>query len=341
MMENNNKLNTLTDPEKSASDPVFIVGCPRSGTTLLQVKLSAIDDLAIPPEDDFILRFYYLMDQDCNKYLSNDDIDLLLDDLFEHDNNTFSQWHVKRTQIEKCIGEYTQLNLRQFIECIYRAFLNRLENKRRWGCKVPYFAAHIPVLHKIFPNARFIHIVRDGRAAYQSMLERRFHPNARQYPRSPFNIAWQWQKFVSLAHNASTNLNEQFLTIHYESLLENPEQIYLQLANFLQVEESQLNQDYYQNILDNQLIRQDNIELYVKPKIDASKAQRWQKELSQYQVVCFEAVAGKTLVEMGYPLSRPPIFMFKKWFIGLMAQSYLSLRNCKQWLKNNVLQSGI
>lgn len=38
--------------------PIFIVGCPRSGTTLMQAKLSAFDRIAIPPEDDFILRFY-------------------------------------------------------------------------------------------------------------------------------------------------------------------------------------------------------------------------------------------------------------------------------------------
>ncbi|WP_394171959.1 sulfotransferase family protein [Thalassotalea litorea] len=333
-----NALATLAEP---GLGPVFIVGCPRSGTTLLQVKLSAIDDLAIPPEDDFILRFYYLLKQDCQKYLSENEIRSLLDDLFEHDNNTFSQWHVERSQIEQRIAQYAKLNLRQLIECIYFAFLNRLENKKRWGCKVPYFAAHIPILHEIFPDARFIHIVRDGRAAYQSMLERRFHPTARQYPKSPFNIAWQWQKFVSLAQTAGLQLGEQFLCLHYETLLAEPEQTYLQLAAFLQVDVSQLNQDYYQNILDNQLIRQDNIDLYVKPKIDASKAQRWQNELSPYQVVCFEALAGKTLVNMGYSLSKTPIWGLRKWTIRLMAKSYLSLRNGKQWLRNIVLQPGI
>nr|WP_185968019.1 sulfotransferase [Thalassotalea sp. PS06] len=308
---------------------------------MLQVKLSAIEELAIPPEDDFILRFYYLLNQDCKKTLTAAEIEFLIEDLFTHDNNTFSQWHVDRKAIEKLIEMRPSINLRGLIECIYQAFLNRLDNKHRWGCKVPYFAAHIPVLHKIFPEAIFIHIVRDGRAAYQSMLERRFHPNSRQYPKSPFNIAWQWQRFVTSAQRAGMAIPRQFICIHYEDLLKDPESVYYRIARLLDVEVDQLNQDYYQNILDNQLIRQDNIELYVKPEIDASKAQRWQQELSHYQLICFEAVAGKTLEAMGYELSRPTTFVLKQWGVRIMASGYLLMRQSKQWLKNTLLQPGI
>ncbi|TKB46643.1 sulfotransferase family protein [Thalassotalea mangrovi] len=321
--------------------PVFIVGCPRSGTTLLQVKLSAIEELAIPPEDDFILRFYYKLKQDCERILTDQEVNHLIDDLFYHDNGTFSQWHVSREQINQELATRKDITLRQLIDAIYQAFLNRLENKQRWGCKVPYFAAHIETLQHIFPFAKFIHIVRDGRAAYQSMLEREQHPDARQYPKSPFNIAWQWQRFVNSAESAGQKFSPQFLRIHYENLLADADAVYAQLATFLDVKVSQLTQDYYQNLLDNQLIRQDNIALYVKPKIDASKAQRWQKHLSPYQLACFEAVAGNTLQHMGYPLSKPPIFMLRQWTIRALAQGYLSLRSCKQWLRNTLLQPGI
>src|SRR4051794_39959960 len=39
--------------------PVFVVGCPRSGTTMLQLMLHAHPRIAIPPESRFVLPAYY------------------------------------------------------------------------------------------------------------------------------------------------------------------------------------------------------------------------------------------------------------------------------------------
>lgn len=285
--------------------PVFIVGCPRSGTTLLQVKLSTLEHLAIPPEDDFILRFYHAVKGDIHKPLTKEMITQLLNDLFEYDGGTFRHWQVTRDAIEQKIQAHQgEIDIRVLIDLIYQAFLSRFEGKTRWGCKVPYFAAHVGVLAKIFPEAKFIHIIRDGRAVYQSMLDR-IAKGAKHFPVSAWRAGWLWRKYVSNADSQGRTLGNSFIPLRYEALVEDDNAEMAKLESFLG--ELRTNNDFYGQLKENQLIRTDNIELYVKPKVDKSDTERWQQSLTPRQVYLVEAMAKSEFNRLNYPLTHPDV----------------------------------
>ncbi len=318
--------------------PLFIVGCPRSGTTLLQAKLSAISSTAIPPEDDFILRFYKKLNHDLHVILDKSTISDLLDDLFQHDGQTFQFWHVKRDDIVteiKAAGE--EIDLRVLIDCIYKAFLNRLDGKVRWGCKVPYFSAHVKTLANIFPEAQFIHIIRDGRAIYQSMLERKKVPGARTFPESPFVVGWMWKRFVTYAQRDGRLLGENFLTIQYEHLLASPKQTELKIASFLGEDRSELKKDYFGQLKKNKLLRDDNITLYVKPKIDSSKAQRWRNELSNFQICAFQEMTSKQLRKYDYVIEKCNLSLTKKLIIISFSRLYTIYQKFRVFVKKKLI----
>ncbi len=258
-----------------------------------------------------------------------------MDDLFENDSNTFKYWEVKREAIIKQIKKVEEdIDLRVLIDCIYKAFLNRIEGKTRWGCKVPYFSAHIKTLVKIFPEAQFIHIIRDGRAVYQSMLECTLMPNIRSFPKSPFVIGWMWLRLTTYAQRDGQPLRKNFLTIQYEHLLADPEKIERQIANFLSEDSNELSKDYFDNIEQNKLLRNDNIEMYVKPNIDSSKANRWKDELTNFQICAFQEMTSKELKKFGYTIEERKLSAVETAKIKVYSRLYLMYQQLRELLKN-------
>lgn len=316
---------TATKPHSFS--PVFVVGCPRSGTTLTQARLSTFERIAIPPEDDFILRFYHLQQGDLSRTLDHARIQYLLDDLYDHDGGTFRHWHVERPAIQSLIDRCdARLNLRHLIELIYLSFLMRFEGKTRWGCKVPYFASHIKTLTKIFPDAQFVHVVRDPRAVFLSMRDRR-HKGATHFPRRPEDAAYLWRRLVAAADSAGKDLPGAFLRIPYEALVGELD-IVSRLASFLGEPLPDNEANYYENLKAMRLIPSQDMQDYVKPTLDGHSGKRWKHILEPVEVAIIDRIAGEQMRRLGYKAVSEPV----PWSAGFA----LSAKRSLYWLNDNV-----
>lgn len=232
--------------------------------------------------------------------LTKDRISFLLDDLFDHDGGTFSNWLINRDQIEQVIMDnFTRLTLVDLIRAIYQSFLNRFEDKVRWGCKVPYFAAHIDTLSRIFPKAKFVHMVRDPRAVYQSMCDRR-EKGALHFPNNAIDAAYLWRRLVIKAEQNGVMVN--YFKIYYENLVSNDD-VMIDLALFLNEEFSEANKDFFSSLEKNKLIRLDNVDQYVKPKMDAESGKRWQSQLKNSEIASIEFMLKKEIIVQNYSLT--------------------------------------
>lgn len=298
----------MNDKDKSRK-PIFIVGCARSGTTLLQSILSSHPRIAIPPEEDFIMRLYpsYCQGKPATHTLSTYEIEAILNNLYNIE-KAFRHWNLDSEALKKRITQGSPATYAETMAEIYTAFAEQFPGKTRWGCKTTYYALHIDRLAKLFPEAQFIHIIRDGRNAFLSMRDRR-RQGEKHLTSSVIKGAWIWRRLVSAAKATGTIINNEFYhEVGYEDLVTEPERTIKKLCLFLHEEEAiGCMMNHYDNETTKKMLNPYNDSKYLKPEFDRSKLQRWKSELSYLENLVFEAIAGDVLETCKYELRNRKI----------------------------------
>lgn len=304
--------------------PIFIVGCSRSGTTLLRLLLTCHPDLCIPPESPFILKLHPKWGN--KKIESFKDIRLICRDLFAS-NRKFRDWGLAEGDIEKRLNNRLPLGFDEFIQEVYGLYMERRDKEAiRWGDKNPGYVHHIGLLSQLFPDAQFIHIIRDGRAVFHSFI----HANRKHgkiYPETPFGAAIFWKE--ALTSSLLFKSMENYMEIHYEDLVLHPESVLRSLCGFLQV--SYLPEEMFS-------YPEANAKLELVPRrrlkwhgntlqnLDKRKPFEWKKGLKHHQVLLFELFAGNCLKSHGFTLLFPfsGIKTVNEGFVQLAKWSRLS-----------------
>jgi hypothetical protein len=240
----------LTATQDTVKKPVFVLGSPRSGTTLLYETLCNHKDLAYvtfnvlrsrvhklpPPMAKTLFKVYSLLRRDPVS-------------LAPHEANNFWIKH---------FGSYRYLTEGDYIPEMSDYYKRNILTVQEMG-KRPRFinknmqnCVRVRLLHKIFPDAKFIHIIRDGRAVAFSILKKRekegistvFLDNLERVldgkyrsDRSPlFNYGLGWAELVKRAREASDFGTDRYYEIRYENLVANTHQEVKKIAEFCELE---------------------------------------------------------------------------------------------------------
>src|SRR3712207_1470296 len=145
--------------------PFFIVGSARSGTTLLRLMLNAHPSVAVPPESRFVVELWTGAERV--------NVAQLLAKLAAH--TRFQAWDLPIEMVEHELEGVTGAPYATAIEAAYQAYA-RGSGKSRWGDKTPRYVESIPLLAKLWPDSRFVHLVRDGRNVALSYADVPFGP---------------------------------------------------------------------------------------------------------------------------------------------------------------------
>ena len=141
------------------SPPLLVLGVSRSGTTLLRVILDRSPGIAIPDESFFVPLL-------ARRHGRSIDPERFLDDVARI--RTVRDWGVSVADVAARIRP--GLPTGNAIAAIYEAYAEAA-GKPRWGDKTPMYMRHLPVLEELFPDAQYVHLIRDGRDAAMSFLE--------------------------------------------------------------------------------------------------------------------------------------------------------------------------
>src|SRR5919112_1630386 len=144
--------------------PIFVVGCPRSGTTMVQLMLHAHPRIAIPPETRFLLTAYWERRR--------------FGDLGRAEGRyALARWIVDRKQTRFAdLGLDAEEIVREItagpgtLGTVFRGYARRF-GKPRWGDKRPAYLQNLDVILRLFPDAQIVHVIRDGRACVASLKE--------------------------------------------------------------------------------------------------------------------------------------------------------------------------
>ena len=204
----------------------FILGRARSGTTLLRSLLDHHSAIIVPPECAFAhnLRSKY---QNIKRWTDKRKQafyrDLLQQPSFAY-MNTDHGWLKKRLELLPCESNYEDLC--RLVWMSYRP-LSPKKAIRAVGDKNPHYCLYAKRLVKVFPEARFIHLVRDPRANVQSLMEVDFEA------RIPASLAWRWNYYNRKTESAKRWRPECFFTLRDEDLVTDPERYIREICSFL------------------------------------------------------------------------------------------------------------
>jgi hypothetical protein len=276
---------------------VFIVGCARSGTTLLQRIVDAHSRIAITPEMHWITDHFrdrkWLGPQ--GRVMPEQVADMV-------QQQRFLQFEFSREQFQGLLGGGEPVSYRAFLEGIF-ALYGKIKGKRLVGNKTPNYVRRIPTLHALWPEAKFVHLIRDGRDVCLSVLNwNHAHRTAGRYStwaEDPVSTtAFWWERKVRLGRQGGQALRRGlYCEVRYEDLVSRPADICAKLCDFLGVPN------------DHAMLRFHEGRSPTEPGLDAGHAWRpitpglrdWRSQMPSEDVERFETVAGNLLAELGYP----------------------------------------
>jgi len=273
----------LTDPV-----PVFIFGCGRSGTSLLSRMLNQHPRIAVPYESHLFNTFYGWLPLYGDLHDAKN-LNRLLDDILSTD--VMQDWDPGLSP-DEIRARLTRHDFAGVFDAILSAYALKT-GKARWGEKTPQHIYFWDQISEHFPEARVIHIVRDGRDVALSLLRARFGP------KSIYGCAIYWNKYLLEVAKLKKIIPAQNIhQMYYEALLKNPEEELRQLCDFIE-------EDFFPDMLDFHKNKSryktdpQNQQNLMTPLLTDNN-QKWRREMSERQLHVFESISGDFLQEYGY-----------------------------------------
>ena len=285
----------------STKDPFFIFYDSRSGSTYLAKCLVENANVCIPPEANFVTSI--IKSYGVKAIKTERDIKLLCDII--GDDCKFIDWNIKLEDIfsksKKQLKRNKELYLREFFFYILELFseqLPRREDCKVFGFKKGSYMLYFKQLKEIFPHAKFIHLIRDGRAVFNSKKSSIYSATGKPFETEPCQAAKMWKKKVKLSRHIDSLYPDNSIIIHYEKLITYPNSTLNEVANFLNLNILSSVSSYYYEIPE----RYGRLHKNIEKQPLMSRIDSWKTSLSSQEIEKYEAIAGKILTLEGYSL---------------------------------------
>jgi len=268
---------------------VFIVGCGRSGTTLLQSLMNSHPNIVATHECMFVLTLYPAFGRIRN--WGKKDILRFVEalDLMK----IFSLWSLdKKALIAELLTASEFADYPLLCKMVY--YKMRKDKKKILALidKNPLHSIFIKKILAIFPEARFIHLVRDPRDTVNSNIKRFNKKNT-------FFLARKWVGFNGKIEHMKFQIPDKVFTILYEDMIINTENVFRQLCNYLEVDYNTaiMNHDFRER-----LQRYEGLKFYERAKmihqnllepINAANIGKWKNEMSEFDRTVTEIITRK------------------------------------------------
>lgn len=275
--------------DNTASPPFFIVGCGRSGTTLLQSLLDAHPNLTIPPESQIYARFgetfpHYgnlAVERNRRRFIRD-----LLRDVY------IRKWNMDCSveDVEQAAPEFTRAGIIEALFQLYR----KDQGAERWGDKTPNHIRCLPLIREDFPDAPLIHLVRDGRDVAEAFRRMMYGPV------SALGLGRTWRREVmhwrTYQEQAGT---DNMMEVQYEDLVRVPKDVIERVLAFIDEPFVDTTSDYADAEV-SKLIGDEPWHASLQQGITTEKVGIYRRRFSEREIELIEYMAGDALEAYGY-----------------------------------------
>ncbi len=293
--------------------PIFLFGFERSGTTLLSMMVGAHPDLALPLT---VTGLWYKYGGKLGKYndlAGREDVQSLVIDLLEEER--IRLWDEELTP-EDIFAAGEIHSYPDVVAAFHQAYAEK-KGKTHWA---NLDIATLDEMHRAvnwFPEAKFLHIVRDCRDVALS------HETMPYGASNPLECAQNWERRLSANRKMGAMLgSDQYMVIRYEDLVLQPEETLGKVCGFLELEYSDKMLSYGSMV--ESKIPADRRWLW--PDLDkapqADRCNQWKSKMPAYKRIIIEGEAGGLLKQLGYetyktiPKSITAYLMELWYFLG-------------------------
>lgn len=205
---------------KNKFSPIFIVGNPRSGTTLLASIFNRHTKISVPPETQFFFDVYKqeLEGQSLGRQRL---VELALS------SKRIRDMDLDKSVLENAYLEY-EPTFQTLLQCIISLYAEN-QNKIRPGEKTPLHLHYVAKILDWYPYAKIICVIRDGRDVVNSLLNVSWHHN------NIISHSYEWLKNALLSIKYQSKFRDSFIVIKYENLVNNPQRIVRDLCQYIGV----------------------------------------------------------------------------------------------------------
>jgi hypothetical protein len=277
--------------------PIIVVGCPRSGTTMLQLMLHAHRRIAIPPETRFVLETYRrrrhlgdLRDTAIRRALARQ--------IVTTPKTRVSDFGLDPDAlVEEIVAGPPTLG--SAFGIVLRAYARRF-GKPRWGDKRPAYVDNLDAILRLFPDAQVVNLVRDGRDCVASLKEMVWHRGG------IYEAVSGWARAVDSAAAAARRLGPgSFHEMRYEELVADPEPHLRELCRFLG-EEYDPAMTAPAAVADIAVPADKTWHARTRSAVSSDRVGSWRERLEPWEIGLCEAAFGARLKARGYELSGAP-----------------------------------
>ena len=295
--------------------PIFIGGFQRSGTTLLRYVLDSHPNIACGPETVTLVPDVRIH---VEKMLANDRF-----------SNSLKNFDLSQEDILRIFA-------REPIEKFFRKYLAG-QCKPRLATKTPTNCLHFDFLGELFPDAKFIHVIRDGRNCVCSLDKVSWFGDTLSNLAAFDLAAERWARWTVEGMRHGSALDDRYLEVRYEALIKEPKSEISRILKFL-------NEPWHDAVLNHserKYIHEVAVDSGNKAgasrPIESRAHDAWRKKMSVKQQIRFARIAGELLYDLGYEL--PSEYPRGAAYKDNESQNKGKFRRARKWLAHRLCPS--
>ncbi len=280
----------------------FVCGVTRSGTTLLRLMLDSHPEVAIPGETHWVPKLIKSFER--GEQTAADAAHLAID------HKRWGDFHLDAAELRARIEGLDPVTAADTIRAFYMLYAER-EGKIRYGDKTPGYVREMRRIQRVLPEARFVHIIRDGRDVSLSHLRMNWGPET--YEQS----ARLWRNRIRKARKMAPSVNH-YMEVRFEDLVADTEGVLRRVCDFIELDFDPVMLDYHERAEGRlqekarELPRKGRPNQSAEARMDSHRLAKepprsdrvgmWRERMTPEEVAQYESVAGDMLVELGYEL---------------------------------------
>ena len=305
--------------------PVFVVGSPRSGTSLLYHTLLSSGGFAVYDQET---NFFSGLATRVGNLAERRNRERLIGEWLRSDYFKVEGLNFEALKQEiLCDGRSSGDFLRIVMENLARS-----QNVQRWAEKTPDHVLYLQEIKRTLPDALIIHVIRDGRDVALSLDRIGFLLPYVWSKRSTVMVCglyWQWMVEVGTKFGAT--LGRDYLQVHFEDLVQDPQGTLGNIGKFIDHD------------LDYARIQQVGIHTVRKPNTsfrsdfestNFQPVKRWERYFPESELAKFESLVGPTLKRFGYRLKTAEKDLPKTLELRGLRAYYRGYFSFRHWIKS-------